>query len=79
MADYSKLNSRHLCAYCGRRLGEHGGSDNPHGAYKCPGGAFPEWPTAREKKLGTAAAEAYYDRRLVQYWTKRSTSFYPKS
>jgi hypothetical protein len=60
------------CAHCGHRKREHGAFDNPIRPFACPGDREPKWPSSITNEL---RAGEVYDRRLVEFWSERTTSF----
>lgn len=59
------------CRHCARPLRDHGGRENPHRAYACPGKKEPRWPKIQDER----SAGELFDRRLAKFWAERSTSF----
>ena len=69
---FEKLHPRHLCSICGKHLDAHGGWDNPHRPYACPGAV---WPVIRDNSPDSLPN---WGVAVAAYWNERTTTFKPK-
>lgn len=66
-------SGKHLCCRCMRHRDEHGGFNNPHRPYACPGTLWPTYPPDSAPNV----VHREYREAVDVFWNERTTTFKP--